>query len=176
VVKMQSRNVKLSNASIGMGGALIITIFVVLCLTVFSVLSFVTAYSDLKLAVKTEEMTYDYYKTHGKAEEKLSEIYEKLISTSEKVKEQDKSENFYSSLSASLDEIKDVSIIEDNDTSLKIYYETLGDKNQKICVTLNVLYDEESNRPYYNIESWNLSAIYLPVYEEENYDLWEGIE
>lgn len=174
---METRNLKLSNASIGMGGALIITIFTVLCLTVFSILSFVTAHSDLKLAVKTEEMTYDYYRVHGKAEEKLSEIYETLFSTNEKVKDQDnKSEIFYSSLSASLDGIKDVSVIENNDTSFKIYYEVTGDKNQKLCVTLNVLYNEDSNRPYYNIETWNLSAIELPVYEEEIFDLWEGFE
>lgn len=63
-----------SNISFGIGGTLIVTVFVVLCLMIFSVLAFTTAYSDFKLSVKTQEMTADYYKIHGLAEEKLAQI------------------------------------------------------------------------------------------------------
>lgn len=175
---MRNGNFKSSNASIGMGGVLIVTIFTVLCLTVFSVLSFVAAYSDLKLAEKSEEMAYDYYAVHGKAEEKLADIYEALIYADENMKAKGgKSDEFYRSLSASLNEMEGVSIIGANDdSSFKIYYEALGNKNQKICLTLNAGYDETSKQAYYDIESWNLSAIEPPVYEEENFDLWKGLE
>jgi hypothetical protein len=40
-------------------------------------------------------------------------------------------------------------------------------------VTLNLIYGD---RLYYEIESWNLSNIDLPVYEDDIIDLWEGIE
>ena len=173
---MINRNSKLSNVPIGMGGALIITIFVVLCLTIFSVLSFTTAYSDLKLAKKTEEMTYDYYSIHGKAEEKLASIYDVLVSTNENMSFDSSSNDFYDNAIIALREIKSVSIIDSNKNLLKIYYEELGDKNQKISVTLNIMYDIINRRPYYDIETWNLSTIELPVYEEENFDLWEGFE
>lgn len=173
---MESRNHKPFNVSIGMGGAIIIVILVVLCLTVFSVLSFTTAYSDLRLAKKTEEVTYDYYRTHGMAEVKLADIYEALTSTIENMKYENTAEIFFNKAAYELAKIEGVSIINNINDSLKIYYEVLGDKNQKICVTINIMYDEINNRPYYDIETWNLSTIELPVYEEENFDLWEGFE
>jgi hypothetical protein len=173
---MENRSSKSSNVSIGMGGSLILTIFVVLCLTVFSVLSFTTAYSDLKLAHKTEKFTSDYYKIHGLAEEKLAEIYEVLMSINEKSSVNTLQEDFISKASEAVSKIYGVSEIKLNSESFTLYYEVLGDKNQKICVTLEILFDEDKNIPYFDIVTWNLEPIELPVYEEENYDLWEGFE
>lgn len=174
---MEYKNSKLSNVSIGMGGALILTIFVVLCLTVFSVLSFTTAYSDLKLANKTEEYTSDYYKVHGIAEEKLAEIYVVLMSINENISSTNTlQEAFINNAAEAVSKLNGVSIIELNNNTFSLYYEIFGDKNQKLCVTLKILYDEEKNIPYYDIVTWNLEPIELPVYEEENYDLWEGFE
>ncbi|MDF2949348.1 MAG: hypothetical protein K0R07_1379 [Sedimentibacter sp.] len=174
---MENRSSKSSNVSIGMGGSLILTIFVVLCLTVFSVLSFTTAYSDLKLANKTEEFTSDYYKIHGTAEEKLAEIYEVLMSINENTSSVNTQQDaFITKASEAISKIYGVSEIKLNSESFTLYYEILGDKNQKICVTLEVLFDEEKSIPYFDILTWNLEPIELPVYEEENYDLWEGFE
>lgn len=173
---MENRNSKLNNVSIGMGGALIITIFVVLCLTVFSVLSFTTAYSDLKLAKKTEEITYDYYRIHGISEERLAEINVVLMSINETINPANSIEVFMKKAAEAVVKLYGVSVIELNDDSFTIYYESMGDRNQKICTTLKVMYDEEKRAPYYNIETWNLSTIELPIYEEENFDLWEGFE
>ncbi|HBD63293.1 MAG TPA: hypothetical protein DC038_02535 [Clostridiales bacterium] len=170
---MEHKTMKSSNASLGAGGTIIVVIFVVVCLTVFASLSFVTAISDLKLAKKTEEINYDYYDTHGKAEEKLSDIFGMLDSISDSHLT---SEHFYDSASDLLSEIEGISAIEKNNSSLKIYYETLGTKNQKICVTLNIFYDELIGQPRYDIETWNLTAIELPVFEEQNIDLWKGLE
>lgn len=162
---MENKVTKLTNVSVGMGGTLIITIFVVLCLTIFATLSFTTAYSDLKLAKKTEEMTYDYYAANAKAEEKLAEIYDVIMKSNESVIE-------------NISNVEDVSVLEysEENNNFTIYYEALGQKNQKICVTLNIIYDELNKEPHYEIASWNLANIELPIYEEENFDLWEGIE
>lgn len=174
---MENKSTKLSNVSVGMGGTLIITIFVVLCLTVFSVLSFTTAYSDLKLAKKTEEFTNDYYKIHGMAEERLAEIYVVLMSVNESIGTTDTpTESFMNNAAEAIIKLYGVSVTELNNDSLTLYYENLGDKNQKLCVTLMVMYDDERNLPYYDIVTWNLEPIELPVFEEENYDLWEGFE
>lgn len=173
---MEIKNYKSADSSISMGGSIIIIILVVLCLTVFSVLSFTTAYSDLKLTKKTEEMIYDYYKINGKAEDKLGDIYKVLITTSEGMKNSDTPEKFFNDAAQKLIEINDVSITDSSSDSIKIYYEIPGDKNQKICVTLNIMYDPISRNPDYDVETWNLSAIELPAYEEENIDLWEGFK
>ena len=172
-------NKRLSNVSVGMGGTLIITIFVVLSLTIFATLSFTTAHSDMKLAKKTEEMTYDYYYTHGKAEERLSEVYgamvaSKSILAAENLTDKDEKQIYFDILSEKLMELDDVSFVFEEDT-FTVHYESLGEKNQKIIVSLDILYDEMTNEPLYEIVSWNLTNIELPVYEEENYDLWEGI-
>lgn len=175
---MENNSKRLSNVSVGMGGTIIITIFVVLSLTIFATLSFITAHSDLKLAVKTEKMTSDYYKTNMKAEEMLSEIYSAMIDSKEYISEvygEYENKLYFETLSQKLSEFEDVDLVYD-EGKLTVYYESLGEMNQKICVSLEVFYDQNNNVPYYKITSWNLANIELPVYEEENFDLWEGIE
>jgi len=180
---MENKRTRSSNVSVGMGGTLIIIIFVVLCLTIFATLSFTTAYSDLKLAKKTEEMTYDYYAVHGMAEEKLAEVYNVLLKSNENLNminddDLSEAEKFYRIFADNISDVADVTIIENNEgnNNFTLYYQSLGRKNQKICVTLNILYDELRQKPYYEIVSWNLANIELPVYEEENFDLWKGID
>ncbi len=180
---MENKETRTSNVSVGMGGTLITTIFVVLCLTIFATLSFTTAYSDLKLAKKTEEMTCDYYAVHGIAEEKLAQIYNILLNSNKNTymindDNLSETEKFFTILANNISSLSDVTIIENYNENNKftIYYESLGQKNQKICVTLNILYDEISKKPYYDIVSWNLANIELPVYDEENFNLWEGID
>lgn len=158
-----------NDISMGMGGTLVIVIFVVLCLTVFATLSFTTAYSDLKLVNKTQEMISDYYETEGTAEKTLSEIYDIMIEAAV-----DNSDDYYNRLSVLLSSAEDVNILNDDKNDFKIYYETHGNKNQKICVTLKITKDA-SNKPRYEILTWNLSNIELPVYEEQYIELWEGI-
>ena len=151
-----------TNVSVGMGGTLIITVFVVLCLMIFASLSFVTAYSDLKMSKKAQEITADYYSIHGKAEEKLAEISDVLYD----IDINEEKDNILRKLS----DIDGVRVDEKNST---LQYEVLGSKNQKISVDLNIL---QTDRFYYEIEAWNLSSIELPIYEDEIIDIWEGIE
>ncbi len=148
------------NVSLGMGGTLIITVFVALCLMIFAVLSFATAYSDLKLSNKAQQITADYYSIHGRAEEKLSEINDILHESDE------------GKIIGDLSKIDGLSFI-DGENSIA-QYEITGQKNQKISVKLNILHDK--NGYYYEIAAWNLSNMELPLYEDEIIDLWEGIE
>ncbi len=159
-----------SNISMGIGGTLVIVIFVVLCLTVFATLSFTTAYSDMKLVNKTQEMTSEYYTIEGYAEIKLSEIYDMMIIAS-----YGDNDNYYEILSHLLLQSEDVVLLNNDINNFKIYYEVHDNRKQKLCVTLKVLYND-ANKPTYEIITWNLANMELPVYEEENINLWEGIE
>ena len=61
--------------TVNAGGAIIIIIFVVLCLTIFGLLSFATAFADKKLADKNLANVSQYYSADTAAEEKLAIIY-----------------------------------------------------------------------------------------------------
>lgn len=166
-----------SSISLGVGGTLIIVIFVVLCLTVFATLSFTAAYADLKLSNKTAQITEDYYNTHALAEEKLSEVYAGLIAANEQSKS-GAGGNFNELAKANIAALEGVSITEnpDSEASFSVSYEALGAINQKICVNLDIFYDADQAKPYYSITSWNLSNITLPNYEETTINLWKGTE
>ncbi len=67
---MKSNN----NIKVSVGVSSIIMIFVVLCLTTFGVLSYLSAQSDYKLTIKTLNSIKDYYVADSTAEEFLAEI------------------------------------------------------------------------------------------------------
>lgn len=175
---------RFTDVTIGAGGALIIVIFVVLCLTIFSVLSFTTAYSDLKLSKKTKQITEEYYAVHGKAEEMFFEISDKIILAQKSldIKSDDTSiaVEFYKKAEEEIQKLEGVTVIKKANNSLvsglSLYYEVLGEKNQRISVTIEILYDNINNKPFYEIKSWNMSNIEIPEYEDETFDLWEGID
>ena len=176
-----------SRVSVGIGGTLIITVFMVLCLIIFAALSFTTAYSDLKLSNKSLEITQDYYHIHGEAEKKLAEISDVLKGIkgyqTDTIVDNLKS---IDGISVSIDEIPvsmegtSVSIdttpvITDGTTvaneqpaneRIGILYDIQGELNQKINVSLNIFYDTKNELYYYTILSWNLSSIELPYYED----------
>ncbi|MDL2224914.1 hypothetical protein LJC20_01730 [Eubacteriales bacterium OttesenSCG-928-M02] len=63
---------------IGIGGASILAIFVVLCLTTFAMLSLVSARADARLAERSIASQRDYYNADGKAEEMLGKMAEEF--------------------------------------------------------------------------------------------------
>ena len=56
---------------IGLGAVSILAVFVVLCMTVFSILSFTSARADQKLSEKNAQAVQEYYQAESDAEEKL---------------------------------------------------------------------------------------------------------
>jgi hypothetical protein len=66
--------------AVNAGGAVIIIIFVVLCLTIFGLLSFATSFADKKLADRNLDNMAQYYSADARAEETLAKIYDALYS------------------------------------------------------------------------------------------------
>lgn len=66
--------VQRSRASSGIGGSLILIIFIVLTITVFSVLTLVSAQNELGTVNKSAEVSDDYYAAEKAAAEKCGEI------------------------------------------------------------------------------------------------------
>lgn len=60
--------------SIRMGGITLLTVFLVLCLTVFGVLSLVSARADARLCEKNTAQVKAYYAADSKAEEELRSL------------------------------------------------------------------------------------------------------
>jgi hypothetical protein len=65
------------------GASSILMIFVVLCLTTFGILSYVTANADNKISTKNAETVENYYAATAIAEQKLQKIDEALLSAKE---------------------------------------------------------------------------------------------
>lgn len=63
----------------GMGASSILMIFVVLCLTTFSVLSLVSARADMRLTRKQQQAVESYYAADAQADVLLREIDEALL-------------------------------------------------------------------------------------------------
>lgn len=59
---------------LNIGAISILMIFVVLCLTTFAVLSFVTANADKKISTKNAKSVENYYKASARVESTLSQI------------------------------------------------------------------------------------------------------
>lgn len=68
------------SVGVNIGSASIVMIFAVLCLTVFSTLSFVTANHERNLANKSATAALQYYEADWRCEEKYQQIYEILQS------------------------------------------------------------------------------------------------
>ncbi|TQI67645.1 hypothetical protein [Clostridium sp. KNHs216] len=71
------------NFHLGVGASSILMIFVVLCLTTFGILSYVTANADNKISTKNAETVENYYAATAIAEQKLQKIDEALLSARE---------------------------------------------------------------------------------------------
>ena len=70
-MKQQSKN---HSAGVSIGMVSILMIFVVLCLTTFATLSFVSARADLKLSKKASDSVSEYYAADSAAETYLAQI------------------------------------------------------------------------------------------------------
>jgi len=62
------------DAGMNVGVASLVLIFAALCLTVFAVLSLVTANADLRLSQKTAQAVEDYYRADGACVERVGQI------------------------------------------------------------------------------------------------------
>ena len=62
------------NFQFSVGGASILMIFVILCLTTFGILSYVTANADARISERNAEAVRNYYKANRQVQTKLGEV------------------------------------------------------------------------------------------------------
>lgn len=134
------------------GSASIIMVFAVLCLTIFSVLSFTTSSSDLRLSQRASKSISDYYLAEYRAEDKVLQISNQV-----------KKDGNLDSLKALSGEISKnsseftFSFTEPVDDRRMILVELAFDKNNDITIT-----------------RWNLlsSSDWIP---DNSMDVWSGM-
>ncbi len=143
-------------AGVNIGGASIIMVFSVLCLTIFSVLTLVSANAESSLANKSAKVVTDFYKADELATEKLASVYQI-------VDEQDSLQN----VKANIEKIsKDILVNEKNGMLYISYFETIDD-SQQLAVVLRV------DRKKVDIVNWKVEN--TGEWEPDNsLELWQG--
>lgn len=131
---------------INVGSSSILLIFVILCLISFAVLSFVSSSSDYKLSNKILNKNIAYYDACNLAEESLKNVH---------------------------DTLQDIYIKSKSETE---YYQSVGGKTlcytypisdiQALCIELDVLYPDITNKNYYNITKWQIITTGSLDYDE----------
>lgn len=76
-----------NNFHLSMGWSSILMIFVVLCLTTFGMLSYVTANADSKISTKNAETVQNYYKADTLVQSKLEQIDKMLVTAKSDAKQ-----------------------------------------------------------------------------------------
>ena len=153
------------NSAISAGGAIIIIIFVVLCLTIFALLSFATSFADKKLADRNMQSIQQYYEADASASEKLAQIYNFIHDYYKAditdTTNQTKNINTYSLEEAFGDANNfdfDASLInldsEISETTV-LYYTPMNDI-QTISSEVIFYYDSENNKLSYKISEWKI--------------------
>ena len=162
--------------TVNAGGAIIIIIFVVLCLTIFGLLSFTTSFADKKLADKNLRSVEQYYQADSEAEKKLATIYEEVNNKTgagflfdiELVK------------SAVSDIAGDIDAYESGDGIAVAYKTIMGDpdEDENVKFYLNskiiLIYDADAKKLYYKITEWKVIFDSGLTYDEDFYGIWGG--
>lgn len=145
----------------GVGASSIIMIFVVLCLTTFSLLSFSSAKSSLRLANKSKE----YYTAFGAAELKANQTLSKIDDSLAKAQTSFDYGSEVSGLS-SIDGVK----VKFNGNNYNVSYSVPILKDTYLNIELSVPANPSAYR--YNIVKWNTSST------EKDFDngdkIWDG--
>jgi hypothetical protein len=143
-------------AGVNIGGASIIMVFSVLCLTIFSVLTLVSANAESSLANKSVKVVTDFYKADELATEKLASVYQI-------VDEQSSLQN----AKVNIEKIsKDILVDEKNNILYISYFETIDD-SQQLAVALRV------DGKKVDIVNWKVEN--TGEWEPDNsLDLWQG--
>jgi len=171
----RTRGKKNESAAINAGGAIIIIIFVVLCLTIFGLLSFTTAFADKKLADRNLLNIRQYYEADALASEKLAKIYNAVYSHYSNYSEtqrdkQDKQDKLnLSQLDLSdLSDLTDVTLLTADladmpesgsggfSSEITVSYVTPMNNIQAILSEIKFYYDKDKNKLSYKIYEWKV--------------------
>jgi len=148
--------------NISVGVSSILMIFVVLCLTTFGVLSYLTVNSDIKLTQRSVENTKDYYKAYSESERTLAGINYALsqaftitdVYSSSKPSEISSYPNVSNSHKQKIEEVyKDSSL--DIDQKLQKVYLTFVESNLSKCEGITTLTNEKGETTIFYITEMN---------------------
>ena len=179
--------------TVNAGGAIIIIIFVVLCLTIFGLLSFATAFADKKLADKNLQNVSHYYEADSIAEEKLAMIYEAVYN---KAALTSGPEGFFDEdfVWSALDDIKGEIYIwepcnedtgDNNNTVMVSYITYMADSENSevryfLCSEIELYYNPDTRTVSYKITEWrvitetdfdyggNVGNLWMPEFDDDD--------
>ncbi|MCI9092532.1 MAG: hypothetical protein HFF36_01915 [Coprobacillus sp.] len=118
-------------------------IFIILCLITFSVLSLVSAQSNLNMTTRTIEHTNEYYQLSCKGENSLKQIDDYLY----EIYKNSSKENYYQKLTGLKTIIPHIKI-SNHDVSY-----TITEKNQQLHIQLEIIYP---GKQLYKIKAWKI--------------------
>lgn len=160
---LKKQNKKNRSAAMNVGGAIVIVIFVVLCLTIFGLLSFTTAYADKKLADRNLASISQYYSADSKAEEILAQLYSSL------------NENPNADVNTVVSGLDVVEKYEDENGAIGVLYVVHVNDVHSIKCDVVFYMDTQTNVLHYNVKTWNVVITGDLVYGDEFYDdIWTG--
>ncbi|GHU36338.1 hypothetical protein FACS1894105_06520 [Clostridia bacterium] len=173
--------------TVNAGGAIIIIIFVVLCLTIFGLLSFTTSFADKKLADRNLRNVEQYYAADSAAEEMFTKIYEALyVNTRDgefwfssdyvsevlaniggdiEVRAYDSDYGDYSPDRYNFDENPGKSAV------VVSYYCDMSDV-QAVSVVVEFIFDADTDTLTHRIAEWKVVLTKALEYEPDTYDLF----
>lgn len=155
---MNKRTRKKAPGFSNFGFSTILLAFVMICIVTISALSLLTANSDYKLSQKVAEKNTAYYDACYQANAILSEVDAQLATAYAKT---DDANAYYKEVSTALT-VLGIGTYDKNNGTLS--YEVAISDNQKLEVTIVILYPKESDDSFYEIKTW-----------KSNYDI-EGPE
>ncbi len=148
----------------GVGSTSIIMIFIVLCLTTFSILSFVSSNVGYNFAQKSKEHTQMFYDAQLRATEVLSQIDTTLYAASS-------DPSGYNNYIFGLQNFSGIKVVQKKD-SFTVSYETKISDNQVISVELRVPLKPSDER--YKITKWASTSVDLNYNQNGQQNIWVG--
>lgn len=143
------------------GGAMLIIIFVVLCLTVFGFLAFSTAFADRKLTDKNIKNQVEFYSADSEAELKIAKIYGELYNLPTDADW------------TGLDSIAGANMVYDSETGVITVDFITGQNENHAIYTCADFYVDDRGQWDYKITSW-YSYFTDELDYTQIYDVWSG--
>ncbi len=149
---------------VGIGSTSIIMIFVVLCLTTFSLLAFSSANSGKKFSIRSADQATRYFKAQNAANDKLAEIDAFLFEISMN------DYSYYFNV-PSVQSITGVSVRESFESFFITYNVPITQKSA-LYVELEVPFSVSTER--YIIRKWHTKSDGFS-YDEDQQNIWDGL-
>ena len=181
--------------TVNAGGAIVIIIFVVLCLTIFGLLSFTTSFADKKLADRNLQSVSQYYKADSQAEELLAKIFDAVdkkiaITVETNFFNEDFVKDAVNSISGIPDEVVEINFYEpyieshaSDENVIAVFYRIdMGSgaskdstANSYLNVEIYLYYNQNTGKLSYKISEWRVAVKLDFNYDDNQIDVWNGM-